>query len=294
VVDERQQTILVVEDDANLAEMLNVYFTVQGYRVLFTALGESVTGLASDEQPDLIILDIHLPDVDGFEVCNRLRASHMTRNIPILFLTEARDRLDKLHGLVMGVVDYITKPFDVQELLLRVRNVLQRAASTGVENPVTQLPEGDEVDAVLSRVIAGERPGCALAAVALHGIETFRELYGFVASDDVLRVTAVTIAQSALEVAGPEAFCGHLDARTLLIIAPAEAIQPLLALVHRRLDVTLEYFYPGNNRGVTAWSQDRLRLTSGCWASYAPLPDSLDELKDRLMSLSQEFERPVR
>lgn len=288
MVEPRPQTILVVEDDANLAEMLRAYFAAQGYRALTAFLGESVADLASDEQPDLIILDIHLPDVDGFEVCNRLRASHKTRGIPILFLTEVRDRLDKLHGLEMGGVDYITKPFDMQELLLRVGNILRRAASTGLENPVTQLPEGSEVEEVLSRVIAGERPTCALAAVTLYGVETFREMYGFVAADDVLRVTAMTIAQSALEMAGPEAFCGHLDPQTLVIVVPARTVRPLLDRIHKRLDATLEYFYPGDNRGANAWSRDRLRLSSG----YVPPKTTFYDLDDLRLKLLAAREEP--
>jgi DNA-binding response OmpR family regulator len=288
--EERQQSILIVEDDVNLGEMLSAYFTVRGYRTQVASLGEFAVGVASDEQPGLVILDIHLPDIDGFEVCNRLRAGHKTRSIPILFLTEVRDRPDRLHGLELGVVDYITKPFDVQELLLRVRNILRRAAGTGIENPVTQLPEGGEVDQMLEQVIAGEWGECALVAVTLHGVETFRELYGFVASDDVLRVTAVTIAQSALEIAGPGAFCGHLDAQTFVIIAPTESLQPLIERVHKRLDATLEYFYPGDNRGPTAWSGDRLRL----WSGYLPentVFESLDDLKESLRAAQDEPSR---
>ena len=236
---ERQQSILIVEDDITLAEMLGTYFTVQGYRALTETLGKNGLRLASNEQPSLIILDIHLPDMDGFEVCSRLRASHMTRSIPVLFLTEVRDRPDKLHGLEMGVVDYITKPFDMQELLLRVRNILRRAASNGVENPVTQLPEGSQVDEMLARAFAGEWEDGALLAVTLHGLETFRELYGFIASDDVLRVAALTIARSVLEIAGPEAFCGHLNRQAFVILAPVTGILPLAERIHKRLDTTL-------------------------------------------------------
>jgi DNA-binding response OmpR family regulator len=289
---ERQQSILIVEDDINLAEMLSAYFTVQGYHALIAEFGETAIISASEAQPDLIILDIHLPDVDGFEVCDRLRASHRTRSIPILFLTEVRDRPDKLHGLELGVVDYITKPFDVQELLLRVRNILRRAASAGIENPVTQLPEGEEVDAMLGRVLAGEWDEAALIAVTLHGVETFRELYGFVASDDVLRVAAVTVAQSALEIAGADAFCGHLDGQTFIVIAPAQAAQPLLARIHRRLDPTLEYFYPGDNRGPNAWSGDRLRLSSGAIHAHETFADG-DDLRGRLRAAQEEPNREV-
>lgn len=278
---ERQQTILIVDDDIDLAEMLGAYLNVQGYAVCATSMGEQALALASEQQPDLVLLDIHLPDLDGYEVCNRLQTSHKTRHIPIIFLTEMRERPDKLHGLQLGV-DYITKPFDVQELRLRVRNTLRRAASAGMENPVTGLPEGAPVDEVLTRIVAGMVPDCGLLAVVLLGLESFRELYGFVASDDVLRVTSLTTSTAAREVGGTSTFCGHLDERTFLIIVPADRMAELIQRITERLGRLLEYFYPGDNRAPNARTDDRLRLQMNCLDTIRdPFMDSA-ELKERL------------
>ncbi len=134
--------ILIVEDDLDLAEMLNAYFRVQGYEVQTAAWGEDAVRMTREDPPDLVVLDIRLPDIDGYEVCRRLRTNRRTQDIPIIFLTEKRDRVDKLTGLELGVVDYITKPFDIQELRLRVRNSLRRATQTLLVNPVTNMPEG--------------------------------------------------------------------------------------------------------------------------------------------------------
>src|SRR3970282_2844981 len=103
---------------------------------------EDAVRTAQDGTPDLVILDIRLPDIDGYEVCRQLRSHRRTENLPIIFLTARRDRIDKLQGLELGVVDYITKPFDIQELRLRVRNALRRAKLETLVNPVTGLPEG--------------------------------------------------------------------------------------------------------------------------------------------------------
>ena len=133
--------ILIVEDDLDLAEMLNAYFRVQGYEVETAAWGEDAVRMTKDKPPDLVVLDIRLPDIDGYEVCRRIRAQRRTQSVPVIFLTEKRDRVDKLSGLELGVVDYITKPFDIQELRLRVRNALQRASQASLVNPVTNLPD---------------------------------------------------------------------------------------------------------------------------------------------------------
>ena len=117
--------ILIIEDDLDVAEMLNAYFGVQGYDVHTVNWGEDGVRACQSTHPDLVILDIRLPDIDGYEVARRMRNDRRTQDIPIIFLTEKRDRADRLQGLELGADDYITKPFDVQELRLRVRNALR-------------------------------------------------------------------------------------------------------------------------------------------------------------------------
>ena len=99
-----------------------------------------------------------------------------------------------------------------------MRNTLRRVASAGMENPVTGLPEGSRIDEILASIVADECPDCGVLTVALLGLDSFRELYGFVASDDVLRVTSLTVASAARECGGLDAFCGHLYEHTFLIL----------------------------------------------------------------------------
>ncbi|HID62834.1 MAG TPA: response regulator transcription factor, partial [Anaerolineae bacterium] len=118
----KKNKILIVEDDLDTSDMLRVYFEAQGYEVLTAAWGGDALEICQKTLPDLIIQDIRLPDIDGYEICRRLRDNLRTSQIPFIFLTEKRERDDKIAGLKLGAVDYITKPFDVQELRLRVRN----------------------------------------------------------------------------------------------------------------------------------------------------------------------------
>ncbi|HMD81680.1 MAG TPA: response regulator transcription factor, partial [Anaerolineales bacterium] len=145
--------ILIVEDDLDVAEMLNAYFRVQGYEVFTVNWGEDGVRAAQTVLPDLLILDIRLPDIDGYEVARRVRSDRRTHEIPIIFLTEKRERIDRLQGFEVGADDYITKPFDVQELRLRVRNALKRMSQGSLTNPVSGLPEGPLVEERLSEVI---------------------------------------------------------------------------------------------------------------------------------------------
>ena len=145
---EAKSKILIVEDDLDIAEMLNAYFRVQGYEVFTVNWGEDGVRAAQTVLPDLMILDIRLPDIDGYEVARRVRSDRRTSDIPIIFLTEKRERIDRLQGFEVGADDYITKPFDVQELRLRVRNagpdLRALLAVTGLADvvPVEVEPDG--------------------------------------------------------------------------------------------------------------------------------------------------------
>jgi len=123
-----KKTILVVEDDLDTSDMLRLYFEAQGYEVLTTCYGSHALEICQKTLPDLVIQDINLPDIDGYEVCRHLGDNLRTNQIPVLFLTERRDRGDKIAGLELGAADYMTKPFDVQELRLKVRNIMRRAS----------------------------------------------------------------------------------------------------------------------------------------------------------------------
>lgn len=118
--------LLIVEDDADTAEMLNTFFQTQGYDTQTVAWGKEAVKTCRQDPPDAVVLDVRLPDIDGFEVCRQLRDSFATAHIPIVFLTEKNKQVDKITGLKIGAIDYITKPFDVRELKFRVRNALRR------------------------------------------------------------------------------------------------------------------------------------------------------------------------
>jgi len=184
-----KQTLLVVEDDPNLAGMLNEYFHDQGYEVLVADWGEDAVATCWKTPPNLALLDINLPDINGYEVARRLHAHRRTKDIPLIFLTQKSDRIDRLQGLELGAVDYITKPFDLGELQLRVRNALQRAFQKILVNPVTGLPAGRWADESLSGLL--DAKDWAVLLVSLCGLNQFRERYGFVAADDVLRAVGL-------------------------------------------------------------------------------------------------------
>ena len=122
------QKVLVVEDDNNIAELLRLYLQKDGFEVSHAADGGKAVEMAKEIQPDLVLLDIMLPVMDGWQVCRELRK---TMKMPIIMLTAKGETEDKVSGLEMGADDYIVKPFEVKELLARVHAVLRRTGDDG-------------------------------------------------------------------------------------------------------------------------------------------------------------------
>lgn len=256
--------ILIVEDDLDLAEMLNAYFRVQGHKVMTAAWGADGLRMAQESLPDLIILDIRLPDIDGYEVCRQLREHRRTKEIPIIFLTEKRQRRDRLAGLQLGAVDYITKPFDIQELRLRARNSLRRRGRSAQINPVTDLPERTLVDENLEALL--QRKDWSALVISLLGIDRFREQYGFVAADDVLRAVSLMIVSAVQELTSSHRFVGHLEHTDFLVIADSDVVDEARERVLRRVSPSIRFFYPIRHRDLATGGDsefDLIHISSG-------------------------------
>ncbi len=208
--------ILIVEDDVDISNMLNIYFKGQGYDVDLALGGPDALEKTRAGLPHLIVLDIMLPGIDGYEVCRILRTQTRTSHIPIIFLTQRDERSDKLQGLELGADDYITKPFDIEELKLRVQNAIARAARESLTDPRSGLPSGRLIEEQLRRIIGQD--GWTLMDLRLEHFEPFKEVYGFVAGDDVLRFTAMLIGEVIDEVGSQKDFIGHPGGDNFIVI----------------------------------------------------------------------------
>jgi DNA-binding response OmpR family regulator len=270
--------LLIIEDDLDLADMLTAYFRVEGYEVVTVNEGEEGIHAYKTSHPDLIILDIHLSDINGVEVASRLRGSHRAADIPIIFLTDKRELIDDLKGLELGVDGYITKPFDVQDLRLRVRNVLRRVSQDSLTNPVTGLPEGNLVDEHLKECL--QKTDWTALIISLENLNTFRDIYGFVASDDVMRAVSLMLQNAIRETGSPEDFLGHIDTAVFVLITMPEVATKLENRIYGRLERSLEYFYPIKDREKSARENKRLVFKIRLLQSSDSKISTLEDLKD--------------
>lgn len=248
--------LLIVEDDNDIATMLRLYFASQGYEVDIAGRGVEALERTRQSMPHLIILDIMLPDFDGFEVCRTLRTHTRTSHVPIIFLTQKDERSDKLQGLELGADDYITKPFDIEELKLRVQRAISRAEQQSLTDPRSGLPSGRLIEEQLRRIIHSD--GWALMDVRINAFSAFTDAYGFVAGDDVLRFTAMLLNEVVNQLGMPEDFIGHVGGSNFILITTQERAEAIRKTLKERFaqEVLAHYNFLDREQGYLLVTDD--------------------------------------
>jgi diguanylate cyclase (GGDEF)-like protein len=203
------ETILVVDDDPDIARFVEVNLRSAGYDVAVAADGEEALTRASSLRPDLVLLDVMMPRIDGFEVAQRLRKNPQTANTSIIMLTAKALSADKVTGLQSGADDYIIKPFDPIELLARVKGTLRRAKEMRNLSPLTGLPGNIRIQEEIERQVREEREFAVLYC-DLDNFKTYNDQKGFVRGDRLIQATARIIQDAVVEGSGAEGFVGHV------------------------------------------------------------------------------------
>jgi PleD family two-component response regulator len=241
--------ILVVEDDPDIGKMLREYFESQGFEISVATKGREALSLTRHALPQLIVLDIMLPDMDGYEVCRQLRSSSRTGHIPILFLTQRDERRDRIAGLELGADDYITKPFDIEELRLRVQNAMARAERDSLTDPRTGLPASRQIEARLGEMLG--RKGWSMLSCRLMDFDSYRSAYGDAAGDEFLRFAADQIIQTVDELGSPDDFIGYTGGDSFIILTEEARAAGMEAQLKSRFARTIpnKYSYVDQQRG---------------------------------------------
>lgn len=233
--------LLVVEDDADIANMLKIYFSGMEYEVDIASRGGQALEKTRSVLPHLIVLDIMLPDIDGYEVCRNLRTNTRTSHIPVIFLTQKDERSDKLQGLELGADDYITKPFDIEELKLRVQGAIRRSERESLTDPRSGLPAGRLIEEQLRKIIRLD--DWALLDLRVNYFEPFRDVYGFVAGDDVLRFTAMLLNEVVDELGTTTDFIGHAGGDNFIIITKNDTVTAIRDRIKTRFAEEVQTHY---------------------------------------------------
>lgn len=233
--------LLVVEDDADNSQLLQAYFTAHGYTVDVAVRGRAGLDLARQGNYDLIILDINLPELDGFEVLQALRAAPRTSPVPVIILTERAAQADRIAGLSLGAHDYVVKPYDLEEFRLRVQAAIARAARDNLTDPRTGLPTGRLLEEQLRRVQG--QPGWHALECRLEAFRPFVDLNGFAAGDEVLVFAAHLLREVVAAAGTPDDMVGHPAHDTFLILTAAPEPAGLADQLRSRFAAEIQAHY---------------------------------------------------
>ena len=254
--------LLIVEDDHDISNMLKIYFTGLGYDVDAAIRGGEALEKTKHVLPHLIVLDIMLPDIDGYEVCRTLRTNTRTSHIPVIFLTQKDERSDRLQGLELGADDYITKPFDIEELKLRVQGAIRRSERESLTDPRSGLPAGRLIEEQLRRII--RETGWAYMDVRINDFDAFKDVYGFVAGDDVLRFAAMIMGEVLDEVGTSGDFIGHAGGDNFIVITREESASSISQRIKARFadEVQTHYNFMDRQQGFILAPKAKVRPRS--------------------------------
>ena len=231
--------ILLIEDDYDVAEMLLMYFGANGYDVAHADTGADGVEMAQTTFPHLILLDVMLPDMDGYDTCYELRHKSLTKYIPIIFLTQRDERAAKVRGLELGADDYVTKPFDVEELRLRVQASIRRATRENLHEDRTGLPMGPLIDEELQK-----RSGSDYRALRfmIEGYNTYADIYSFLAASDVLYHAGKIILSGVTEHGTVDDFVGIVE-NDFVVLTHAKDVKALENHIKEQFDERVKAFY---------------------------------------------------
>ncbi len=239
--------VLVVDDDPDVARFVEVNLRSAGYSVTVASNGEEAMDRALELRPDLVLLDVMMPKMDGFEVAQRLRRDSRTSSSSIIMLTAKALSSDKVLGLSSGADDYIIKPFDPVELLARVKGTLRRAREMRALSPLTGLPGNIRVQEEIRRRVAEDEPFSILYA-DLDYFKAYNDHYGFVRGDRAIQGLARLINDVVHDMAGPQGFVGHVGGDDFIIIVPPDMGELAAKTLVERFDELAPSLYDSIDR----------------------------------------------
>ncbi|HEX9774899.1 MAG TPA: response regulator [Actinomycetota bacterium] len=234
------ERILVADDDPDILRFVELNLRLEGYEVVTAGDGAEAMQHAIDDKPDLVILDVMMPKLDGYEVCQRLRGDPRTSGVCIIMLTAKAMSADKVFGLTQGADDYLSKPFDPMELVARVRTTLRRSGEMRAASPLTGLPGNIQIENEVKRRLALGEP-FALLWLDLDNFKAYNDHYGFMRGDMAINYTS-RVLEDAVR-ADPSNFLGHIGGDDFVAICGADSGEDLAAEILKRFDEGVKGLY---------------------------------------------------
>jgi diguanylate cyclase (GGDEF)-like protein len=258
---DRSKHILIVEDDPSLRRVLRLLLETEGYRVSEAENGMTGLAILQHESPDLVILDVMMPDMDGYTVCQKIREQRRFQQMPVIFLTAKDAAESRIMSLDNGANDYMTKPYNGRELLLRVRNHVNTGRAQRDANPLTGLPGNTAIELEV-RDRLDRQEDFALLYVDLDNFKAYNDTYSYRAGDRVIQLTARILTEVFQEHGNPADFIGHIGGDDFVAITTLDKADAVCEAFKAGFDgKVLEHYNPEDRaRGYVEVENRRFQM----------------------------------
>jgi DNA-binding response OmpR family regulator len=241
-------TVLVVDDEVNIANFIKDFLEENGFSVAMAHNGKDGLKYAVEQLPDVILLDVELPDMDGYSICREMRAKSSLRNKPILMLTVRNDQQNELTGLRAGADDYLTKPIDTARLLARLNSAIHRNIRELDASPLTHLPGNTSIAQELERLLQEKQPFAVIYG-DLNNFKSFNDRYGFLRGDQAIKLASqcfVTAVETRADM--KPAFIGHIGGDDFVAIVHPDEAEKVCEDIIRGFDEKVPNLYDEADR----------------------------------------------
>ncbi|MHB8511364.1 MAG: GGDEF domain-containing response regulator [Actinomycetota bacterium] len=235
------EKVLVADDDADIRRFVEISLNREGYEVIIASDGEEALALAVEQKPSLVLLDVEMPNLDGFSVCRAMRADFRTATIPVIMLTARSLGADKVVGLTAGADDYMIKPFDPVELIARVKSTLRRVGEMISTSPLTGLPGNNRIETEIKSRLSTATP-FALCYADIDDFKSFNDRYGFLRGDQAIVYTARMIT-GVVQREQPDGFVGHIGGDDFSVIIDPSNIERICMGIIGSFDAGVRSLY---------------------------------------------------
>lgn len=239
--------ILVVDDDPLMRRIVTQSLERATYDLIEAESGSAGIQHALANHPDLILLDVMMPEMDGFEVIRRLRAHPITQSVPIILLTALGEMSEKVYGMQLGADDYMTKPFDPRELRARVQTQLKRTEQYLQSSPLTNLPGNFAIQQVISARIATGEP-LAVIYLDLTNFKSYNDRYGWLAGDEIIKQLGAILVRAVMEAGDPDIFVGHVGGDDFIVVTRPAFAEGIAHTTIHQFDELIPSLYAPQDR----------------------------------------------
>jgi diguanylate cyclase (GGDEF)-like protein len=244
---EKNYRILLIDDEPDFLFMTGRSLENSGFDIQTAHDGREGLNLIRGNPPDLVLLDLNMPEPDGHQVCEMIKSDNTLQNIPVIILTASDDLSDKLRRLEGGADDYITKYTDQRELEARIRAVIRRNQKNLDSNPLTRLPGNNTIQEQIMQHIAESRQ-FAVAYTDLDNFKAYNDKYGFQRGDDLILFTAGVLKNAVRDSGSQAGFVGHIGGDDFVIISETDHMRAICRMVTGNLDAGIPGFYDEKDR----------------------------------------------